>query len=185
MGVGQHEPRFPLLLPLVFRLAPTHLGWDTQRQFTRRPRDPRVETLTNTLAILLLFRVIAEISITFGSSVSCGGLRIFGCSANFFDFGSSAVFALASAGRFSTSVVSAFCCSVITFGLDTLANFSLAPTRAGQSDPEAEDPSAGFDTSAVSARLGRCVKTLTFFGFGVLAIAEAAIFLFFPCFREG
>jgi hypothetical protein len=26
--------------PLVFRLAPTHLGWDTQRQFTRRSRDP-------------------------------------------------------------------------------------------------------------------------------------------------
>jgi hypothetical protein len=28
---------FPLL---VFRLAPTHLGWGTQRQFTRRSRDP-------------------------------------------------------------------------------------------------------------------------------------------------
>jgi hypothetical protein len=25
----------------VFHLAPTHLGWDTQRQFTRRSRDPR------------------------------------------------------------------------------------------------------------------------------------------------
>jgi hypothetical protein len=24
----------------VFHLAPTHLGWDTQRQFTRRSRDP-------------------------------------------------------------------------------------------------------------------------------------------------
>jgi hypothetical protein len=32
---------FPLLFsPLVFCLAPTHLGWDTQRQFTRRSRDP-------------------------------------------------------------------------------------------------------------------------------------------------
>jgi hypothetical protein len=32
---------FPLtVFPLVFRLAPTHLGWDTQRQFTRRSRDP-------------------------------------------------------------------------------------------------------------------------------------------------
>jgi hypothetical protein len=31
----------------VFYLAPTHLGWDTQRQFTRRSRDPPgVETLT-------------------------------------------------------------------------------------------------------------------------------------------
>jgi hypothetical protein len=26
--------------PFVFCLAPTHLGWDTQRQFTRRSRDP-------------------------------------------------------------------------------------------------------------------------------------------------
>jgi hypothetical protein len=25
----------------VLRLAPTHLGWDTRRQFTRRSRDPR------------------------------------------------------------------------------------------------------------------------------------------------
>jgi hypothetical protein len=36
------RPWFPLtVFPLVFRLAPTHLGWDTQRQFTRRSRDPR------------------------------------------------------------------------------------------------------------------------------------------------
>jgi hypothetical protein len=35
------RPRFPLTVsPLVFCLAPTHLGWDTQRQFTRRSRDP-------------------------------------------------------------------------------------------------------------------------------------------------
>jgi hypothetical protein len=34
------RPRYPLLFPLVLRLAPTHLGWDTQRQFTRRSRDP-------------------------------------------------------------------------------------------------------------------------------------------------
>jgi hypothetical protein len=26
--------------PFVFRLAPTHLGWDTQRQFTRQSKDP-------------------------------------------------------------------------------------------------------------------------------------------------
>jgi hypothetical protein len=34
--------RFPRAVspPFVFRLAPTHLGWDTQRQFTRRSRDP-------------------------------------------------------------------------------------------------------------------------------------------------
>jgi hypothetical protein len=28
---------FPLF---VFRIAPTHLGWGTQQQFTRRSRDP-------------------------------------------------------------------------------------------------------------------------------------------------
>jgi hypothetical protein len=31
---------FAVLPPFVFCLAPTHLGWDTQRQFTRRSRDP-------------------------------------------------------------------------------------------------------------------------------------------------
>jgi hypothetical protein len=142
-------------------------------------------TTSDTLAILLLFGVTAGISDTFGSSVSYGGLKIAGCFADFFDSGSSAIFALASVGRFGTLAVSVFCCSVIIFGLDTLANFPLDLARAGQSDPEAEDPSAGFGTSAVSARLGRCVRTLTFFSFGVLAIAEAADFRFFPCFREG
>jgi hypothetical protein len=28
------------LPPFTLRLAPTHLGWGTRRQFTRRPRDP-------------------------------------------------------------------------------------------------------------------------------------------------
>jgi hypothetical protein len=101
-------------------------------------------TASNTLAILLLFGVTAGIPDTFGSSVSYGGLRIFDCSANFFDSGSSADFALASVGRFGT-----------------LVNFSLALVRMGQSDPEAEDP-AGSSTLAVSVRFGRCVKTLTF-----------------------
>jgi hypothetical protein len=31
-----------LLPPFALRLAPTHLGWGTRRQFTRRSRDPRV-----------------------------------------------------------------------------------------------------------------------------------------------
>jgi hypothetical protein len=30
----------PFSRPFVLRLAPTHLGWDTRRQFTRRSRDP-------------------------------------------------------------------------------------------------------------------------------------------------
>jgi hypothetical protein len=51
----KHEGRgFPLLRlspsgfsPFTLRLAPTHLGWGTRRQFTRRSRDPpRVETPT-------------------------------------------------------------------------------------------------------------------------------------------
>jgi hypothetical protein len=44
----KHEGRgFPLLRltpsgfpPFALRLAPTHLGWGTRRQFTRRSRDP-------------------------------------------------------------------------------------------------------------------------------------------------
>jgi hypothetical protein len=36
------RPQVPLCCfpPFVFCLAPAHLGWDTQRQFTRRSRDP-------------------------------------------------------------------------------------------------------------------------------------------------
>jgi hypothetical protein len=36
-----------LFSPLVFHLAPIHLGWDTQRQFTRRSRDPRGRNADN------------------------------------------------------------------------------------------------------------------------------------------
>jgi hypothetical protein len=31
----------------VLRLAPTHLGWDTRRQFIRRSRDPRGRNADN------------------------------------------------------------------------------------------------------------------------------------------
>jgi hypothetical protein len=31
---------FAVFPPFVLRLAPTHLGWDTRQQFTRRSRDP-------------------------------------------------------------------------------------------------------------------------------------------------
>jgi hypothetical protein len=37
MAQDNTKPRFS---PFMFRLAPTHLGWGTQRQFTRRSRDP-------------------------------------------------------------------------------------------------------------------------------------------------
>jgi hypothetical protein len=104
---------------------------------------------------ILLFGVAAGIFDTFASFVSCNGLRAFGCSINLFSSGSSAGSALASTGA----------------------------ERLG-SDAE-EDPSIGLGTSAVSMRLGRCVKTLTFFDLGVIEIVEAAIFLLFPCFRQG
>jgi hypothetical protein len=48
-----------------------------------------------------------------------------------------------------------------------------------------EDPSIGLGTSIDSMRLGRCVKTLTFFDLGALEVAEVTFFLFFPCFHEG
>jgi hypothetical protein len=37
---GRRITRAAVLFPLVFHIALTHLGWDTQRQFTRRARDP-------------------------------------------------------------------------------------------------------------------------------------------------
>jgi hypothetical protein len=40
--------------PFALGLAPTHLGWGTQRHFTRRPRDPPgLETPTPTLLLPL------------------------------------------------------------------------------------------------------------------------------------
>jgi hypothetical protein len=56
-------------------------------------------TASSTLAILLLFGFIAGILDTFGSSGSCGGLRVFDCSADFLNSGYSAIFSLASALR--------------------------------------------------------------------------------------
>jgi hypothetical protein len=112
-------------------------------------------TASSTLAILLLFGVIAAIFDTFGSSVSCNRLKAFGCSIDF-------------------------------LSPSSLADSDLVSTGAEKLGSHVEvDPSIGFDTLVVSACLGRCVKTLTFFVFGVLEIAEAVAFLFFPCFHEG
>jgi hypothetical protein len=55
-------------------------------------------TASSTLAILLLFGVAAGIFDALGSSVSCNGLKAFGCSAAFFSSGSSVDYVLASAG---------------------------------------------------------------------------------------
>jgi hypothetical protein len=90
---------------------------------------------------------------------------------------------------FGTSVppngLETFNCSVAIFDFGSSAGSILASVIAGSLDSRAEDLSTGLGSSAVSSRLGQCVKTLTFFGFGVLEIAEAATLLFFPCFREG
>jgi hypothetical protein len=80
------------------------------------------KTTSNTMAILLLFRVTEAIFGTFGSSVSCNGLRAFSCSAAIFGFGSSVDSVLASSGM---------------RWLDSKAE---------------EDPSAGLGSSVVSAR---------------------------------
>ena len=39
-AVGFPFTSISLFPPFVLRLAPTHLGWDTRRQFTRRSKDP-------------------------------------------------------------------------------------------------------------------------------------------------
>jgi hypothetical protein len=128
-------------------------------------------TASSTLAILLLFGVTAG---------------IFYASADFLNSGSLDVFVIASAGHFSTSVVSAFGCSAAVFGFGTLADSPLASAGAGNSGSIAEEgSSASFGTLAISMYLGRCVKTLIFFPFGVAEMDEAAAFLFFPCFCEG
>jgi hypothetical protein len=92
-------------------------------------------------------------------------------------------FFLGLARHFGTSIVLAFSYS-IAFGI--LADFPLAPAGARYSGSTAEEgPSASFGTLAVSMYLGRCVKTLIFFPFGVAEMVEAATFLFFSYFREG
>jgi hypothetical protein len=112
-------------------------------------------TASSTLSILLLLLgVAAGIFDAFGSSASRNRLRTFDCSAAYFSSGPSASSILASAGA----------------------------ERLG-SDME-EDPSTSFGASSVSMRLGRWVRTLTFFDFDALEVAEVAVFLFFPYFRE-
>jgi hypothetical protein len=42
--------------PLVFHLAPTHLGWARSDNFTRRSRDPGVETPTASFVVRVVPR---------------------------------------------------------------------------------------------------------------------------------
>jgi hypothetical protein len=112
-------------------------------------------TTSSTLAILLFLGVAAGMLDGFGSFVVHGGLSAFNSSAVFSSFGSSIGFVLASTGK----------------------------KRPGSMI--GATPSLNFDTSVVSMRLGRCVKTLTFFDLDTLEVTKVAAFLFFPCFREG
>jgi hypothetical protein len=95
-------------------------------------------TTSSTLAILLFIGVTAGMLDGFGSSVVQGGLSAFSCSVIFSSFGTSTGFDLASAGIERPVSV-------------TVATLSLS-----------------FGTSVVSIRLGRCVKTLTFFDLDTL-----------------
>jgi hypothetical protein len=90
-------------------------------------------TASSTLAILLFLGVAAGMLDGFGSSLMHGGLSTFNCSVVFSSFGSSVGFVLTSTGIEQPG-------SVIGAA-----------------------PALSFGTSAVSMRLGRRVKTLTFF----------------------
>jgi hypothetical protein len=91
----------------------------------------------------------------FGSSVARGGLSAFNYFAVFSSFGSSVGFVLAS------------------------THIERLGSMTGTT------PSLSFGISTVSMRLGRRIKTLTFFDLDTLEVAGVAAFLFFPCFRVG
>jgi hypothetical protein len=138
-------------------------------------------TASSTLAILLLLGVIAGAFDTFGNSGSGSRLKIFCGPAVSSQSGSLTTFPLASAVFFGASADPV----AGTFGTSTDSS-TLWLAGADCPGSAMEDvPSPSFDTVAVSIYLGRCVKTLIFLPFGTTKIAEAAVFLFFPCFREG
>jgi hypothetical protein len=59
---GRRITRAAVLSPLVFHLAPTHLGWDTQRQFYSSVQGPPgVETPT----IIIIQAVASALKIRF------------------------------------------------------------------------------------------------------------------------
>jgi hypothetical protein len=112
-------------------------------------------TTSSTLVILIFLGVTEGMLDGFDSSIVQGGLSAFSCFVVFSSFGSSVGFELASTG-------------IERLGSVTRATLSL---------------SSGM--SAVSIRLGRCVKTLTFFDLNAQEVAEVETFLFFACFRVG
>jgi hypothetical protein len=129
---------------------------------------------SSTLAILLLLGVIAGAFDTFGNSGSAGA--VVSSQSSF-----SAAFPLTSAVCFGTSADPV----AETFGT-TADSSELRLAGVACSVPAVEGvPSPSFGTVTVSMYLGRWVKTLIFLPFGTTEMAEAAVFLFFPCFREG
>jgi hypothetical protein len=92
-----------------------------------------------------------------------------------------------------TGILDGFGGSVMHGGLRTFSGsaaffsfgYSAGSVLASTGTDIEADPSISLGTSAVSMRLGQCVKTLTFFNFGALEATEVTVFLFFPCFREG
>jgi hypothetical protein len=134
-------------------------------------------TASSTLAILLFLGVVAGAFATFGNSASAGGLKIFG------SFGS---------GSLTTSSLASASCSIVFAGpaSETFSNLVRSyPGMVGagcSASAAAKDvPSPSFSTMAISMYLGRCVKTLIFLPFDKTEMVDAAVFLFFPCFREG
>jgi hypothetical protein len=112
-------------------------------------------TASKTLSILRFLGVSVVIG-SFGNIVAF----IFGCSGTFSVTGS---------GSLARSAVT----PVGTIGMASIAGGVVSTF------------SLSFGTSAVSMRLGRRVKTLTFFDLDKLEDAEVKSFLFLPCFHVG
>jgi hypothetical protein len=127
-------------------------------------------TASSTLAILLLLGVVAGAFATFGNSASVGGLKISGCA-----------IAFPSSGSLTASSLEPAPC----FGVLTSLTAGAFGNSVCYASAVEDVPSLSLGTMAVSMYLGRCVKTLIFLPFGTTEMAEATIFLFFPCFREG
>jgi hypothetical protein len=131
-------------------------------------------TESSTLAILLLLGVVAGAFVTFGNSASAGGLKISGNTITFSSSGFLAASSLASAG----SAIGSFGTIVDSWALRLIgAACSVSAVK--------DVPSLNFGNMVVSMYLGRWVKTLIFLPFGATEMAEAVVFLFFPCFRVG
>jgi hypothetical protein len=71
-GISTSHARLPpaAFPPFALRLAPTHLGWGTRRQFTRRPRDPPVSKRRQKVTTYCLSPP-TNTSVKYGEVVEC------------------------------------------------------------------------------------------------------------------